>query len=315
MIRRHAPADGLRVWAQPDPNAAPFATVPPGHELELIEENALGWARVRIGPGQEGWVDGRQLVVPGGGETGAPAPPGSGPWRWVVAAVVGVLAIGGAIVGYLATQDDDANIVATRAADAPAGSDTGETEPPAEDTGSGEEPEPPEESEEPGETEPPGDTEEPEPEGPTSAGSFDFSDALLEQALADGAANPLGEGSLPARDEVATARLVSGLTESGFDLSGLQLTVYRGGTAPSFLLMESDDSAAIVNDDAGAETFVPELLASPGVADVDRLVMQHSSSDDQGPFVVTLSLRMDDLREAAETGADVFDRIAVQVDR
>lgn len=305
VINRHAPADGLRVWAQPDPNSAPFATLPAGQEVELVEETDLGWTRVRIGPGQEGWVDGRQLVVPGAGGTGAQPPPESGPWRWVVTAVVGVLAIGGAIVGYVATQDDDDDIVATRAADDTGETDTGETDS-----------EPPEQVEE---TEPPDDTEQPEdtepPEEPASAGSFDFSDALLDQALADGAANPLSDGSLPARDEVATARLVGGLTDSGFDLTGLQFTVYRGGTAPSFLLMESDDSAALVNDDAGAETFVPELLASPGVTDVERLVMQHSSRDDQGPFVVTLSLRMDDLREAAETEADVFDRIAVQVER
>ncbi len=229
-----------------------------------------------------------------------------------------MLAIGGAVVGYLATQDDDdAGIVATRAAD---GTDATETDTDAEQGGEpepeGDEPDPDggggEQTGGDGGEEP---EPEPEPEGPSSAGSFDFSDALLEQALADGAANPLADGSLPARDEVATARLVSGLAEGGFDLTGLQLTVYKGGTAPSFLLMESDDSAALVNDDAGAETFVPELLASPGVADVDRLVMQHSSSDDQGPFVVTLSLRMDDLREAANTGADVFDRIAVQVER
>lgn len=47
---------------------------------------------------------------------------------------------------------------------------------------------------------------------------------------------------------------------------------------------------------------------------IEKLIMQHTGVDDIGPFEMTLTVRLDDLRAATE-GVDVFDRVAVQVER
>jgi hypothetical protein len=106
---------GLLVWVQPDPSISPVATVPAGDAVEVVDEVADGWARVRWGVGQEGWVDGRQLVVSSAADVGAGAPHQPGRGGWVVAVVV-ALAGAGAVVGCAVTQgDDDSAVVATQA--------------------------------------------------------------------------------------------------------------------------------------------------------------------------------------------------------
>ena len=81
------------VWVHPDPNTSPVATVPAGEAVDVVEEVAYGWARVRWGVGQEGWVDGRRLVVPSAAGVGAGAPRQPSRGRWVVAVVVALAAV------------------------------------------------------------------------------------------------------------------------------------------------------------------------------------------------------------------------------
>jgi hypothetical protein len=50
----------LSAWAEPDPNAAPFAQLPAGLQVAVVEERG-SWARVTAENGWEGWVDGRGL--------------------------------------------------------------------------------------------------------------------------------------------------------------------------------------------------------------------------------------------------------------
>lgn len=54
------PAAGMPAWAEPDPAAAPVATLAGGVELRVVGETGA-WARVVAGNGWEGWVDGRIL--------------------------------------------------------------------------------------------------------------------------------------------------------------------------------------------------------------------------------------------------------------
>ena len=89
------------------------------------------------------------------------------------------------------------------------------------------------------------------------------------------------------------------------------------GAAPSFLLLETDDSTTLTEQEDGGEAFVFEILDSPVLADrgVEQLMLRHSSSDDEGPFVLTFLVPIGDLRTAAEGGLEIEDAVSVQVER
>ncbi len=152
---------------------------------------------------------------------------------------------------------------------------------------------------------------------PGPLGSYDFDDALIEQAIADAEGDPFV--GLPGPDFLATESLISEFTASGFDLSGLEIVVYPAGSISAFVLMSTTDSTALIldEDDDGGEGFVTQLLASAVLTEfgVDRLIIQHDGLDDEGPFVMTLSVLVADLRDAVDSGADLSDRIAVQLER
>ena len=152
-----------------------------------------------------------------------------------------------------------------------------------------------------------------------SLGSFDFDDSVIEAAIVEGAANPLA--GLPSRDVVATELLNAQLAATGVDLTGMEFTVFPASAIPSFVLMTTSDSTPLlgldgVSDDAGSDQFLTELFGSTVLADfeVEKLIMQHSGTDEVGPFVMTITVRLEDLQAASE-GADVFDRMAVQIER
>ena len=75
------PTEGLPAWAGPDGSAAPAATLDPGLDVMLIEQQA-DWAHVRCSNGWEAWVDARRLVsapAPATAPTPAPPPPAATP--------------------------------------------------------------------------------------------------------------------------------------------------------------------------------------------------------------------------------------------
>ena len=152
-------------------------------------------------------------------------------------------------------------------------------------------------------------------EPPLSRGSFDIPDELIAEAIAEAANSPL-EG-LAGRDSLTTARLTSELTGAGFDLTGMDVTVYWPGAAPGIVVVTTDDAAPLINDDAAGEGLLTSLTASSALDDagVDRLLMQHSTSDDQGPLLITMTVLLSDLAESAATGSDVSDIFAVQAER
>lgn len=55
------PAAGLAAWAEPDPSKPAIATLAPGTQLQVVEQNGA-WSRVLGSNGWTGWVDGRLLV-------------------------------------------------------------------------------------------------------------------------------------------------------------------------------------------------------------------------------------------------------------
>lgn len=143
-----------------------------------------------------------------------------------------------------------------------------------------------------------------------------FSDQLLESAIAAAESDPLQ--GLPSRDAITTAALHGELADGGYDLTGMRITVYPDSTAPSFLLVETDDSSALVEDeDAAGEDFVLTVMDSPAVADagVEHLVLRHSGTDDEGPYVLSFVVPLADLRAAVTDEVDIADAISVQVER
>lgn len=154
-------------------------------------------------------------------------------------------------------------------------------------------------------------------EASAPAGVWDFDEALITEAIAEAEARPLEYGHLAGRDLAATALVNQEFASAGFDLSGLEMVVYPLGPSESFLLFLSDDETALLSVEGGFELFAGQLLSSPRVPEfgIERLVMQHRTSDDEGPLTVTFTVSIDDLREGYETGVDIWDRVAVQVER
>lgn len=154
-----------------------------------------------------------------------------------------------------------------------------------------------------------------------SAGSSDFDDELIAAAVAEGAANP--QTGLPSRDHVATALLNAELASAGVDVRGMEFTIYPAGAVPSFILLTTSDATPLLaldsgaSDDTASEQLLMTLFGSSVVADfeVEKLIMQHSGTDEVGPFVMTIMVRLADLEAASATGADAFEDIAIQMER
>jgi hypothetical protein len=146
---------------------------------------------------------------------------------------------------------------------------------------------------------------------------WEFDEAMIEQALATAAATSPEDIAPPGRNPVATSLLTEEFAASGLDLTGLEIVVFPDGISESFVLMVSDDSTALMNTDDGSDLLVAHLLASPVVAQfaIETMILQHSTTDDEGPLILTFAVALSDLDEAVRTGADIFDRIAVQAER
>jgi hypothetical protein len=56
------PVDGMPVWTEPDPTAAPTAVLDPNLELMAVEWRPDGWTRIVCSNMWSGWVDGRLLI-------------------------------------------------------------------------------------------------------------------------------------------------------------------------------------------------------------------------------------------------------------
>jgi hypothetical protein len=56
------PDDGMAVWAEPDPVAAPVAALDPELDVMAVEWRDDGWTRIVCSNTWSGWVDGRLLV-------------------------------------------------------------------------------------------------------------------------------------------------------------------------------------------------------------------------------------------------------------
>lgn len=147
--------------------------------------------------------------------------------------------------------------------------------------------------------------------------SSGFTDEMIEKALAEVEANPPGEFEALQRDIIATELLIGELSAADLDLTGLDLTVYPTGISEALLFVATDDKSDALSAEGWAEQFVKALVASQVISDFDvkRLAFQYGGSDEQGPFVATLTILLSDLSAAVSSGGNVFDHAAVQMER
>jgi hypothetical protein len=152
--------------------------------------------------------------------------------------------------------------------------------------------------------------------------ALDFDDAMVAAAIAEGERTPLV--GLPARDAVAGGALIMELEDAGFDLTGVDLAIYPASSAQSMVVLSTDDASAELlaennegeDDDANGElAFL--LISSPVLADfeVERLVLRHTTVDEEGPLIITFSALLQDLWTSIESDEDPFSFFAVQAER
>ncbi|MCP3938536.1 MAG: hypothetical protein GY708_24580, partial [Actinomycetia bacterium] len=119
----------------------------------------------------------------------------------------------------------------------------------------------------------------------------------------------------------ATELLQREFTSAGIDLTGIDVTVYSAGTSESFVSIETDDNTPLVADaeseEAPADDLILVLLESRAVGEfgVEWMVMEHTGTDDQGPYVLSILVDLDDLHNAAYNDADLFENLSAQVTR
>lgn len=310
------PPEGLWVWKTPDPNASSVDSVPGGTQVELVEEAAHGWARIRWAGEREGWVDGRKLLRADAPAHASTSAAGSRRWLWV-AVVVLVLGATGGVIAVVASQGGDDDV---EAADGD-GSDDGES---GGDPGTGRDaPDGSQDSTDgdsgldgpAGTGGEGGDTDGPDLE--RTAVPFALDDALTDEAIVRAESSPLPGPELPGRDLVATSAFAQALSETGVDMIGVDVVVFPAGSVPAFALITVDESAPIVTEEGAGDLLFMELLESAVLAarEVDRVVMRYSSSDEDGPYTISFTAVLSELSDVVGTETDVSEHVSVQVDR
>ena len=110
-------------------------------------------------------------------------------------------------------------------------------------------------------------------------------------------------------DEGLALALTAELEATGLDLTGTRIEVRPvTGTGESLLVFWIDDTAiALGEEDDVTEVLLGALLDSPIVdgAAITRFVINYRSEDEDGPFVLTATSAIADMRVALETGQDL----------
>jgi hypothetical protein len=145
---------------------------------------------------------------------------------------------------------------------------------------------------------------------------------LVEGDGGDSEASPEGSdlmlGGSP--DTSAAAGIVSGLEDAGVDLTGATVSVLPvSGMAVSLLVLELSDEyleTALPGPDedddmTGALLSLPEIES----ASIVEVVTIYRGEDEVGPFTMTFTVSVDDMRQAYESGSDLGDQLQVQLER
>lgn len=144
-----------------------------------------------------------------------------------------------------------------------------------------------------------------------------FSDGDLARALAAVNATPAGELRTEPSDDEAARAVTESLRRAGFDLgSGVFVMPLSGAANLLYVFIDASSPLADLPDDR-AEAFLGALATAPVMADhgVTRVAVDFESSDAQGPFTVSLTAPLAELRAAQTDGVDISEKVAVQVTR
>jgi hypothetical protein len=121
-------------------------------------------------------------------------------------------------------------------------------------------------------------------------------------------------------DSVSAATITQGLEDAGFDLVGIEVSVWPiTGMDASLIVMEVRDEAITVGDDESDDddAFMKTLLAMPEIeeASVAEIVTVYRGVDDQGSFVFTVTMPISALEQALASGSEIEDDMLVQIER
>jgi hypothetical protein len=276
VATRLTPPEGLPTWGAADPTLPSGPEIPGGLEVEVVEALDTGWTRVRCSNGWEAWVDGRRLVDGGGSHRARFGMPEADIRKVLVALVaVAVVALG---VTLLTRRGDDTKTLSA----GNAGTSSGKSA--------------------------------------TSGGSDDplaVDEAVAMKAIAKANAVPEAELEIAGADEIAAARVSDAMKAAGYDL-GPDLIVMSLGAGENLLLLALDDASSLATmEGEKGEAFLKTFVTLPALAEakVTRIAIDFASKDKKGPFTLSLTARVDDLRKAVEGGEDIGDKAAIQVVR
>ncbi len=319
MRRLRSPNGGLPVWDSPNPQAAPRQTLPGRSEVDVLEEAAYGWTRVRWFAG-EGWVDGR-LLEPLDTPGDASARPTARSqqvnkktnWPPIIAGVVvGALLLGAAFV--LGSRSNNTDTSTSPTTDGSAVQTTAGVETDGDPSSTI------------------------VTTAQTTTETVGLSDAELEQIIQEAQQDTTPMVERVSLNGDATELLQREFTSAGIDLTGIDVTVYSAGGSESFISIETNDDTPLVADaeseeapaddntplvadaeseEAPADDLILVLLESRAVGEfgVEWMVMEHTGTDDQGPYVLSVLVDLDDLHNAAYNDADLFEELNAQVTR
>ncbi|MEX2419545.1 MAG: hypothetical protein WD652_04130 [Acidimicrobiia bacterium] len=110
-------------------------------------------------------------------------------------------------------------------------------------------------------------------------------------------------------DEIATRLILADLEDDGIDLTGVEIYVWPiSGTGESLVVIEFGDSAGLyAEDDDQATLLVNSVLTHPVVAEqnITRLVLKIAGTDEEGPYVFTMTALVEDMLRSLSTGASL----------
>lgn len=144
-----------------------------------------------------------------------------------------------------------------------------------------------------------------------------FSDRDLARALAAVNATAVGELRTEPSDDEAARAITESMRGAGFDLgSGVFVMPLSGEANLLYVFIDASSPLADLPDDR-AEAFLGALATAPVMADhaVTRVAVDFESSDAEGPFTVSLTAPLAELRAAQTDGVDISEKVAVQVTR
>lgn len=107
-------------------------------------------------------------------------------------------------------------------------------------------------------------------------------------------------------DEITARVLLTDLEADGIDLTGVTIVVWPIlSTGEALVVIEFGETAlAYAEEDDPGTALIESILTHPLIdaQNITRLVMRIAGTDEEGPYVFTMTVRVDDMRHSLATG-------------